>query len=62
MIDQDKNQENYSSHKWKTDRYSSAEIGIEYVTTCYECGIENMGDPSEFPEMEYPNCNEVEYP
>ena len=54
--------DNYRTHKW-TFHPSNSAFGndpTDPVTVCSECGCEDRGDPAEFPELEYPNCEEAE--
>lgn len=59
MIDEQTNLDNYNSHTWQTYRHDSEFIGVEYVVACSECGHENIGDPIEFPDVEYINCRDM---
>lgn len=49
---------NYSSHKWESTLVSTSDCR-EYECYCSECGIENVGDPQEFDNVNYPHCEEV---
>jgi hypothetical protein len=49
----------YDTHRWNSrqrggspDDANSAEM----ICACEECGCENMGDPAEFPDLDYPIC------
>ena len=48
----------YYSHRWKTMFQPIEGIAspVEAVCYCMDCGCENMGDPAEFPELKYPQC------
>jgi len=54
-MDAETKERNYRSHKWKSVLQSTPSV-YEWVCYCEDCGCENMGDPAEFPELEYPNC------
>ena len=50
----------YDSHSWKTERQmADYGAGVEYIVVCDECGCEYHGDPAEFPELEYPMCDQM---
>lgn len=48
---------NYETHRWETREISTPDIH-EYIVVCMDCGIENIGDPIEFPEIIYTDCAE----
>ena len=51
--------ERYASHRWKSERQmTDYGTGYEYFSVCDECGCENRGDPAEFPELDYPACED----
>ena len=48
----------YNSHIWEHRRTSIPADLDEVITTCMECGIEDLGNPDEF-DIDYPWCEEV---
>lgn len=55
------NNEAYRSHKWTSKRRGGRPDDLdanEVVIYCVECGIENVGDPAEIPDLRYPMCFE----
>lgn len=51
----------YGTHAWETILTpSTPSEPSERVCVCRECGLENLGHPDEFPEIEYPGCEEME--
>lgn len=56
-------QANYDSHNWTGQQMGGSPVeatSAEWVCYCSECGCENRGEPAELPEIDYPNCAEVE--
>lgn len=52
----------YDTHKWESIRQSYGDTApAEWVAYCADCGIEDRGDPSEFPGLVYPRCEEMEH-
>lgn len=50
----------YSTHRWVGGRMGGSpanEASYEQVCYCADCGCENLGDPAEFPELQYPPCD-----
>jgi hypothetical protein len=56
-MDPEKSARNYASHRWKSELQSTPSV-YEWVCYCDDCGCENLGDPAEFPNLEYPNCTQ----
>lgn len=50
---------NYASHRWTSRRQYIPGEPDEWVTYCADCGVEDLGDPAEFPELAYPHCNDM---
>lgn len=55
-MDAETRERNYKSHKWKSQLQSTPSV-YEWVCFCDVCGCENLGDPNEFPDLEYPECD-----
>ena len=52
--------DNYATHHWIGARQDTDYgTGFEYISFCANCGCEDLGDPAEFPELAYPNCNDM---
>lgn len=50
---------NYTSHKWKGYRTDVPGQPTEYDRACEDCGCADLGDPGEFPDLQYPHCDEM---
>lgn len=48
----------FDTHSWVTKDAGGPSDPPDYVTYCRVCGIEHLGDPAEFPELEYPPCHQ----
>jgi len=51
----------YNSHTWVGHRSYIPGEPDNYDEYCSECGCTNLGDPVEFPDLEYPFCDEIGY-
>lgn len=46
----------FDSHRWATGLASGPSEAPDWVTYCADCGCEHTGDPTEFPDLVYPDC------
>lgn len=61
MSRSDDNEKNYASHTWVASRCGGPSDPPEWITYCAVCGIEDLGNPIEFTDIEYPVCEDVQY-
>ena len=50
----------YKTHRWVGARMGGSpanESSYEWIIFCADCGCEDLGDPAEFPQLQYPVCD-----
>lgn len=48
--------ENYQSHRFQSCSISCPTEPEDFSVYCEDCGMEDRGNPDEFPELNYPPC------
>jgi len=51
----------YDSHRWTGKRQCIPGEPDEWFRYCDACGCEDLGDPREFPDLNYPRCDAAGY-
>jgi hypothetical protein len=60
VIRQSNSSYNYNSHRWIRKDAAGPSDSPDYVVYCRVCGVEDRGDPNEFPDLQYPPCSKID--